>query len=318
MSGIFYAVVFFSSGLLFSSTATADSVSDCSRIEDDSKRLECFDLINSSPPPEYMSYLTKLWELDTDAVRGKYAIMPHRSTYVLPVSYNHNPNVEPLQAADPNADLLRAEVKFQISMKVKLWQDILGNPLDLWFGYTQKSFWQLYNFADSAPFRETNYEPEFLLNFRTDYNVFDLMRLRIVNLGLNHQSNGSSEPLSRSWNRILAEFGFERTDFTVLLKAWYRIPEEEEEDDNPEMDDYLGYGELRSYYFFSKHRMGIMLRNNLKRHDNRGAMQLEWSIPFLEKTALYIQYFIGYGESLLDYDHSINRISIGFILMEWD
>jgi phospholipase A1 len=102
------------------------------------------------------------------------------------------------------------------------------------------------------------------------------------------------------------------------LKGWYRIPESAEDDDNPNIEDYLGYGEVWAYYFWKGNRFGIMLRNNLHLDTNRGAVQLEWSFPILERIGGYLQYFNGYGESLLDYNHRVNRIGIGFILKEWD
>jgi len=306
----------------------------CSQIEDDEERLKCYDEVVGremekteavveeackapQEPPEDESYLSQLWELDKARQRNKYAIMLHRSTYLLPFSYNSSPNKDPIQEASPGENVKNTEVKFQLSLKVKLWQDIFGKDMDLWFGYTQKSFWQLYNLDDSAPFRETNYEPELLLNFRTNYNLLG-MNGRTITVGFNHQSNGRSEPLSRSWNRLVANFGFERDNFTLLLNTWYRIPESEEDDDNPDTDDYMGPGEIWGYYFWNNHRFGMMLRNNFQRHDNRGALQLEWSFPLIERVSGYIQYFNGYGESLLDYDHSVNRIGIGLILNNWN
>ena len=291
----------------------------CLEIENDEARLKCYDENTEyeSDKTVEASYLTKLWELDKDVPRGKYSFMPHRPNYILPFAYNNSPNKEPIQTASPDLDVQKNEVKFQISLKIKLWQDILGREMDLWFGYTQKSFWQLYNFDDSAPFRETNYEPELLLNFRTNYQLLGLNG-RIINLGFNHQSNGRSEPLSRSWNRIVGNMGFERGDFTLLLKAWYRIPESSKDDDNPDINDYMGPGEIWAYYLWKNNRFAIMLRNNFKTDKNKGALQLEWSLPLSEKIGVYIQYFRGYGESLLDHDHDINRISIGLILLDWN
>ncbi len=294
-------------------------LSDCFKIENDEKRLKCYDENTEyeSDKTVEASYLTKLWELDKDVPRGKYSFMPHRSNYILPFAYNNSPNKKPIQEASPDMDVQKNEVKFQISLKIKLWQDILGKEMDLWFGYTQKSFWQLYNFDDSAPFRETNYEPELLLNFRTNYQLLGL-KSRVINLGFNHQSNGRSEPLSRSWNRIVGSMGFERGDFTLLLKAWYRIPESSKDDDNPDINDYMGPGEIWAYYLWNNNRFAVMLRNNFKTDRNKGAVQLEWSFPLFEKINGYIQYFRGYGESLLDHDHDINRIGIGLILVDWN
>jgi phospholipase A1 len=327
--------------LILLSTASADTLSEpsqdmagCARIEDDAERLKCYDTISGrksrdSEPvkqsakrsPEEKekkaSYFSELWELDETAPRGKLAIKPHRSNYVLPFTYNTSPNVDAAREADPDEDLKKAEVAFQLSLKVKLWQDIFDKKMDLWFGYTQRSFWQFYDFEDSSPFRETDYEPELLLNFRTDYRILGLKGC-FINVGLNHQSNGQSEPLSRSWNRVVANFGLERGPFSFLLKTWYRIPESAEDDDNPNIEKYLGYGEFWAYYFYKKHRFGLMFRNNLRFPHNRGALQLEWAFPLFERVSGYLQYFVGYGESLLDYNHSVNQIGIGLILVDWN
>ena len=295
-----------------------DDLTDCLTVKNDEQRRKCYDKITGyqSDKAVEATYLTKLWELDTEVPRGKYALMPHRSNYILPLAYNNSPNKKPLQEASPGMDVEKNEVKFQISLKIKLWQDIFGQQMDLWFGYTQTSFWQLYNFDESAPFRETNYEPELLLNFRTNYRILGLNG-RMFNLGFNHQSNGRSKPLSRSWNRIVGNLGLERGNFTLLLKAWYRIPESSKDDDNPDINDYMGPGEIWGYYLWKKNRFGIMLRNNFKTDKNKGAIQLEWCFPLSEKINGYIQYFRGYGESLLDHDHDVNRIGIGLILAHW-
>jgi len=233
------------------------------------------------------------------------------------MTYNASPNSDTSALdLDRNAEAQNTEAKFQLSFKVKLWEDILGKDMDLWFAYTQLAFWQLYNKEFSAAFRETNYEPELLLNFRTNYDLLGL-KGRIINIGLNHQSNGRSQPLSRSWNRVVANFGFERDRFNLLLRTWYRIPEKAKNDDNPDIDRYLGYGEIWGYYFWNKHRFGAMLRNNLRPSDNKGAVQLEWSFPLIEHVSGYVQYFNGYGESLIDYNKSVNRFSIGFMLTDW-
>ena len=197
---------------------------------------------------------------------------------------------------------------------------MFGYPVDLWFGYTQQSFWQLYNFEDSAPFRETNYEPELLLNLEQSLKSKTGLTNRYINFGINHQSNGRSEPFSRSWNRVVMNIGFEKGNFVLLLKPWFRIPESETDDNNPHIDDYVGYGEIWGYYFWKQQRFGLMLRNNLKTHDNRGCLQLEYAFPIslLNNLNAYIQYFSGYGESLLDYDHSVDRIGVGLILRDWD
>ena len=310
----------------------------CAQIQDGDARLKCFDdLAGRKPPAPSESVLTKLWDLDPQNRRRSFVLTPHRPNYFLPVAYNSTPNRDDALDFDPNAQANYNEAKFQISIKAKVWQDALKDVLkdvfesdigvkgiDLWFAYTQLSFWQLYNSAFSAPFRDTNYEPELLINLRTDYELLGF-KGRILKLGFNHQSNGRSKPLSRSWNRLVANVGLEKENLNILLKTWYRIPEDEQGDDNPDITRYMGYGELWGTLYWNRHRFSAMLRNNLRPGDNRGAIQLDWSIPVSmisenlgDKFSFYIQYFNGYGESLLDYNKSINRISAGFMIAEWN
>ena len=313
---------------------TSPDLAECSKIEDNGERLKCYDHLLGPKPNEPVpalksgekpsldkgkkfSYFAHLWELEPETRIERFPVSPYRSNYFLPYTYNPSPNYDAVREADPGKDLKYEEVAFQLSFKVKLWTDILGQKADLWVAYTQRSFWQFYNFEDSSPFRETNYEPELLFNLRTDYPLLGL-RGRFVSVGFNHQSNGQSEPLSRSWNRIVANAGFEKGNFSLLLKGWYRIPEAVADDDNPRIEDYFGYGEVWAYYFWKGNRFGIMLRNNLDFQTNRGAVQLEWSFPIVERVSGYLQYYNGFGESLLDYNHRVNRIGIGFILKEWD
>jgi outer membrane phospholipase A len=70
----------------------------------------------------------------------------------------------------------------------------------------------------------------------------------LLNAGYNHQSNGRTDILSRSWDRIFAEFGFERGNLGLIAKTWYRIKESADEDDNPDITDYYGYGSLTAIY----------------------------------------------------------------------
>ncbi|OHB25498.1 MAG: hypothetical protein A2X84_10045 [Desulfuromonadaceae bacterium GWC2_58_13] len=311
----------------------AGGLRDCAQIENDSDRLVCYDALARRPdlstapdesaaayprePESEVSYLTKRWDLDESGVRGRYTLIPHRDNYLMPLTYNGGQD-QPAKGADYTIkDVDDHEVKYQISLKTKLWQDVLGQRMDLWFAYTQQSYWQLYNIDESAPFRETNYEPELLLSFHPRLKLFGI-DVRTLNLGFNHQSNGRPEPLSRSWNRLVANLGLEKGAFTVELKSWYRVPESRDEDDNRDIDDYLGPGEIQSYYRWHDHRFGLMLRNNFQRGDNRSTFQVDWSFPVMEKVGLYVQYFNGYGENLLDYNQHANRIGIGFILSDWN
>ena len=314
--------------------SAAGGLEGCAAIDDDAARLRCYDEAagrrpkapdaQAAPAPpaapkgEEPTFLSKRWQLDEKSRQRRYAIMSHRQNYILPYTYNFHQEKATYESANPNTEIQDAEAKYQISLKVKLWQDILGTPMDLWFAYTQMSYWQVYNTEFSSPFRETNYEPEILLNYRTNTDILGLVRSRFIQAGLNHQSNGRGEPLSRSWNRIVANFGFERDVFNAQIKTWLRIPESADKDDNPDITSYLGYGEIWAGYIWGKWHLGLMFRNNLRfGGDNRSAVQLEASIPLIEHLNGYIQYFTGYGETLIDYNHYSNRIGVGLMIQDW-
>jgi phospholipase A1 len=246
---------------------------------------------------------------------SRFAITPHRQNYFLAVTYDSDPNTETYEFADED-EPKHFEAKFQLSFKLLLWDDMIKGNGDLFCAYTQRSWWQVYDKALSSPFRETNYEPEIFVKFDTDFDVLGL-RHRLFVIGLNHQSNGNGGVLSRSWNRVYADLIAERGDFVIGLKPWYRIPEHEEDDDNPDIEKYMGYGELFGAYRLNGHVLSFMARHNLRRHENKGALELGWSFPITDNVRGYVQYFNGYGESLVDYNDSANRIGVGLMLFDW-
>jgi phospholipase A1 len=270
-----------------------------------------------APPPD--SALERRLDHETRATESRFSILPHRPNYLLPATWNASPNYGVYAGTTSPDDYLgHAEVKFQISIKTPLWDNVLGPRArgTLYAAYSQLALWQAYNTRSSSPFREINYEPELFLAFRTGRTLMGVTS-RLVAVGFNHQSNGRSEPLSRSWNRIVASMVFNRGDSYVILRPWFRIPEREKDDDNPAMDRFYGYGELVLLRKLSEHTLTVTLRNNLRASGNKGAVQADWSFPLHLGLKAYAQYFNGYGESLVDYDHSTNRIGIGVMLTDW-
>lgn len=59
-----------------------------------------------------------------------------------------------------------------------------------------------------------------------------------------------------------------------------------------------------------------MSRKNIESGFSKGAVELGWSFPLWEIPYFkgYVQYFSGYGESLIDYDEYVNRLGVGIIL----
>ena len=313
--------------------ATSIGLAHCAGLSEDKARLACYDTAagreavpelpadnalipetavagtadnTESDQPEFVS---RRLEEEQENANNRFVIIPYQRNYLLPITYNSNINEEAWDIAYPDEGMDKAEVKFQISMKAIIWQDMFGKEMDLWGAYTQTNWMQAYNTDASSPFRETNYEPELILSIPNDWHFLGVHNTRL-DLSFNHQSNGTSEPLSRSWNRVIGSALFEHKNFSLATSAWYRIPESSKDDDNPDIDKYMGHGQLQGVWKWPDYTLGFTFRNNL-RSNNKGAIQLDWTFPISQRFSGYIQYFNGYGESLIDYNESSNRIGIG-------
>ncbi|HEU0186852.1 MAG TPA: phospholipase A, partial [Gallionellaceae bacterium] len=187
----------------------------------------------------------------------------------------------------------------------------------LWGAYTQQSNWQAFNSRDSSPFRETNYEPELIATMGTGNSY----GLKLVNLGLVHQSNGRDLPGSRSWNRVYAQGGWETDTLSALARAWWRLPENESQDDNPDIQDYYGRGDilLRWAPLDDSQVVDILLRNNLRGDHNRSFIQIDWATPVTmnQSAKLHVQFTTGYGESLIDYNYQQTTLGLGVSFRDW-
>lgn len=153
-------------------------------------------------------------------------------------------NKEAIRSYDWAENARKDEVKYQLSLAFPFWRGILGPNSVLGASYTQKSWWQLSNSGESSPFRETNYEPQLFPGFATDYE-FAGWTLRDVEVGFNHDSNGRSDPTSRSWNRAYTRLMAQNGNMMVEVKPWYVVGST---DDNPDITKYMGYYQLRIGY----------------------------------------------------------------------
>ena len=217
------------------------------------------------------------------------------------------------------------EAKFQISFKVPI-NEHHDDTKWLWFlGYTQLSVWQMVNFDHSSPFRDTNFEPELMVSRLSNARLFG-WNLKLINFGiLNHQSNGKSPPDSRSWNRSYIDFLMERGSNYISIKKWHRWKEEKKllptdfkGDDNPDIEDYVGHGELKFLHAGELNNVTLSFRD-ISNSDRLASYQLDWSYPIGSRRGLrfYLQYFNGYGETLIDYNIKRERFGMGIMLTDW-
>lgn len=246
-----------------------------------------------------------------------FVMRGYKPNYILPATYTPTDLSRPVYDFEPQ----QAETKFQLSFQFDWWNEPLGPGTSLYFAYSQLSLWQTYNtkLLDedqdySSPFRETNHEPEAGLSIDMDYRLAGLT-FRRTRLSLIHTSNGQGGDRSRSWNRLAASVAFGRGNFAGRLRGWYRVPEPDE-DDNPDITDYMGHGDLLLAYKWKDQTLSATLRNNLQ-GENRGAIQIDYSFPLNKRVKGYVQYFNGYGESLIDYNRSVSRIGVGIALTDW-
>jgi phospholipase A1 len=256
----------------------------------------------------YENQIDKVKDKETDEslkqiITGDFALYPYKRNYLLPVTYDLN------SSEDKNP----FETVFQISIEKPLSYNFFGLNESISATYTQKSFWQ--TSEHSSPFRETNYEPEVFIQF--PYKAESI--LKGYKIAFNHVSNGKNDEYSRSWNRIYLENYFQLSNLFIIPRIWYRIPENDEDDDNPDIINYYGNGDLNLLYAYKKHTFELVLRNNLKfNENNKGAAELNWTFPlpeflYLSDTYGIIQIFSGYGNSLIDYDNEVHTIGFGIV-----
>ena len=228
-------------------------------------------------------------------------IKTHDTNYFLPFAYTFHgrPN-------DPKYK--QAETKFQFSVKKVLFENVLFLDESWNFGYTQTAWWQMY--AESAPFRELNYAPELFVSF--PFSGFGW--LKSMSVGFMHQSNGKDGADSRSWNRVYANAVFHHKRFVFLPRLWYIVPESSL-DENKDIRKYLGNFDAKIAYLGRDTFAYILLRNNLNFKHNKGAVELNAGFDLFDNGVFwFVQYFNGYGESLIDYQRYINKLGIGFVV----
>jgi len=327
-------------------TAQTPPLAGCHGLEDAQARLDCYDRVSGrdalhpgdpvSLPARRAGARVPAADAPSDApvpaaaARGdamidrawaqrpgdrRFLVTPHYRNYALLARYSTSVNQAPYrplsEAFDEQGRLDPVEAKYQISFKARVWADE-SRRFGLWFAYTQQSQWQVYNGDISRPFRETNYMPELIGSYRPGLSIGGF-HWNLIALGYTHQSNGRSEVLSRSWDRLFMEVGAERGNLGLLARAWTRIPEKSSSDDNPRITDYLGHGQLTAYYRLGDHGLSLWARGNPR--TGKGAAQFSWvTPPLIGPLRGYVQLFSGYGESLIDYDWHQNTIGLGLTL----
>jgi phospholipase A1 len=229
----------------------------------------------------------------------------------------------PMQIYKPNYFIFgdnQDQVKFQISAKYNL---IYPSDIGLWLGYTQKAFWHLY--SSSSPFWEFNHEPEIFYCYNSKKNIFDYSIPYIDYITLSpfwHKSNGRDGEFSRSINcyygEVQASVG-QKINIGTIIKVFGYYNKAEE---NPDIAKYMGYTEgtlfitLKSQntQFFDKEYLYIKGGGNFK--SQKGWYEAGLKIRLLTtlfQPFFYLQFFQGYGETMVNYNKKDTALRAGLI-----
>ncbi len=219
------------------------------------------------------------------------------------------------------------QVKFQFSVKYYL----IGN---LWFAYTQKSFWDLWDTERSAPFEDTNYHPEFFFEHEVQGEGILGSFLKKYRYGFDHESNGRdlASGNSRSWNRLFiwSHWGIGEK-WLIDLNSWILLDNffknlhivNDELFENADIGEYYGNFELAIWHLFNDDtRLELKLRKGNTKDIEKGSLELgfdfrlpvSWLIDWGFNPRYYAQYFIGYGENMLHYNRFQRKYRLGFML----
>lgn len=349
-STVFLGLTLMATPPLVLAQATPAALADCAALDGDSERLACFDrftgraarpaaepMKDAAPAPAASpaasryaptaaaapagsgSMYDKAWGFDPASPR--YDLSLYAPNYFLFGRYTNDVNTAPFDpligsVLAPYTELDSTEAAFQLSFKFRLWTTD-DRRWGVWAAYTQQSHWQLYNDSGDAsrPFRDTNYMPEVILSYKPGLEWGGL-QWNLFNLAFNHQSNGRTDTLSRSWNRMIASFGVEQGNLGLLGRLWWRIPEDDDKDDNPTITDYYGWGDISAIYKWRDQSFSGTIRGNP--NTGKGAVQLTFtSAPLLGALRGYVKFFSGYGETLIDYNWNQSTIGFGVSLNDW-
>ncbi|MEE4384708.1 MAG: phospholipase A [Pseudomonadales bacterium] len=278
----------------------------------------CSTTVDASSPGRARPSAVEVRGMAEVAVEGRpFILTAYQPSYFM-ATYNDSFDANNTLFAELDSDFLdfqKEEIKYQVSAKAMIARNLFGSEVSLFAAYTQTAWWQL--FADqgitSAPFRDINHEPELFLRRRGGPALPFGGRIVNTDLALVHESNGRSEFLSRSWNRVMGRFTADYGDLAFIGRLWYRLPEDEEDDGNPDIEDFLGYGDLRAIWAPNRHTFALMVRPGKEEFGS----ELTWSYPVTKTLRVYAQWWYGHGENLLDYDQEVNRFGIGVVLNDF-
>lgn len=203
-----------------------------------------------------------------------------------------------------------SDVKFQVSIAQRLTKSTLPFNTYLYLFYTQKCMWNV--FENSMPMRDFNFNPGIGL---AKHFFVKNRYVGKVTLMIEHESNGRDGIESRSWNKVsLASNIFIDPNFMVHGKVWIPIIDGQ---NNQDILYYSGIYQVGTTFTTPNKRFGFAL-TMVKRKGWNFKYNTIWEVNYRlfkdENQFLFLQYYNGYGENLLDYNQYHSRLRIGLVI----
>ncbi|MBD5370515.1 MAG: phospholipase A [Bacteroides sp.] len=202
-----------------------------------------------------------------------------------------------------------SDVKFQISLAIRLTKMSLPWKTYLYLFYSQKTLWNV--FEDSMPMRDLNFNP----GIGWSKPFFSKGRyIGKMTLIVEHESNGRDGLDSRSWNKVsLAGSAMITDEFMVHAKYWIPIVDGQ---NNRDILDYTGLFQWGFQATSPNHRWALGFTMVKRRGWNMNwntITELTWNVSPKTNLNLFAQYYNGYGENLLDYNQFHSRLRVGLV-----
>ena len=202
-----------------------------------------------------------------------------------------------------------SDVKFQISLSIRLTNAVLPWNSFLFLFYTQKTFWNV--FQNSMPMHDLNFNP----GIGWSKPFFNKGRYAgKLTMLVEHESNGRDGLDSRSWNRV-SFYGSTKIDDWLMVHAKFWIPKIDGENNR----DILKYcGIYQSGVVVTtpnkKFSFGLtMVKRSGWNLNFNTILEASWKVHEKSNLNLFAQYYNGYGESLLDYNQFHSRLRVGIV-----
>ena len=201
-------------------------------------------------------------------------------------------------------------VKFQISIAQRLTKATLPWGTYLYLFYSQKCFWNV--LEKSLPMTDLNFNPGIGLT----KPIFVKNRyIGKASLIIEHESNGRDSIWSRSWNKIsLAANIIVDPNLSVAGKVWIPIIDGE---NNRDILKYCGIYQV-SVQAMSNNRKFTGSVTLVKRAgwnlSYNTIIELGYRFSTKMNQYIFLQYYNGYGEGLLDYKVWKSQLRVGILI----